>query len=69
MTEKQDPRKADDGSAGPRPQGLRQGETIDGEELHKRASFLSEVQVKVVEPPKDEKPKGSTRAQTKGYRA
>ncbi len=49
-------RKIDDGTAGPRPHGLRQGEMV--EELEARQSFLRHVHAKVVRSPKQDKPKG-----------
>jgi len=58
-------RKHDDGTAGPRPHGLRQGEVLEGEELHTRAAFLRDVTAKVVEAPKPEKPKATRGVKTK----
>ena len=61
-----DHRKVDDGTAGPRPHGVSNGELI--EDLHIRPKFLRDkhVHVKVVKPVvvKDE-PKASKVAQTK----
>jgi hypothetical protein len=59
----EDDRKEDDGTAGPRPQGLRQGEKI--EELESRHKFLRDVHAKVVESPKRDKAKGTEGAQHK----
>lgn len=64
MTDKKDDdRKTDDGTAGPRPHGLVQGEKI--EELESRAKFLRDVHAKFVEAPETKKPKGTEGAKTK----
>jgi hypothetical protein len=60
---KDDDRKTDDGTAGPRPHGLRQGEVI--EELESRQKFLRDVHAKLVEAPQTKKPRGTEGAKTK----
>jgi hypothetical protein len=63
VTDSKDDRKEDDGSAGPRPHGARQGDVV--EELASRAKFLRDVHTKVVDAPKHEAPEGTQGAQTK----